>query len=77
MMYAAPPARLADYFPVDGLVSSCKSVNLGAKQGRLKKIGEAEGLGIQPRVKSLRSSYTGLYPPIILHGVVSKALRKR
>ena len=29
-------------------------------------------LGIQPRVKSLRSSYTGLYPQtVILHGVVS------
>jgi len=27
-------------------------------------------LGIQPRVKSHRSSYTGLYP-VILHGVVS------
>ena len=31
-------------------------------------------LGIQPREKSLRSSFTGLYPevtPVILHGVVS------
>ena len=28
-------------------------------------------LGIQLLVKSLRSSYTGWYPSVILHGVVS------
>jgi len=32
--------------------------------------GRSLTLGLQPRVKSLRSSYTGLYP-VILHGVVS------
>ena len=35
--------------------------------------GQRPVLGIQPRVKSLWSSYKGLYPqtPVILHGVVS------
>ena len=48
------------------------------------EVRRAGSLGIQPRVKSLRSSYTGLYPqtgvtlhcgrevtPVILHGGVS------
>jgi len=34
----------------------------------------SNSLGIQPRVKSLRSSYTGLYPQT-LHGVVSPELQ--
>jgi len=39
---------------------------------RERERGEGGGLGIQPRVKSHRSSYTGLYvTPVILHGVVS------
>ena len=37
---------------------------------RLEETRRAQALGMQPRVTSLRSSYTGLYPQT-LHGVVS------
>jgi len=47
-------------------------LNGGVENGEVLEE-EAVTLGIQPRVKSLRSPYTGMYPqtPVILHGDVS------
>jgi hypothetical protein len=63
-----PPSSL----PTLRLSHGRPTVSVGLSLTALRSAGErgGGGPGIQPRVKSLRSSYTELYPEI-LHGVVS------
>ena len=61
-----------------GFAASLVSPKEGRARSAARKctvVSRTQDPGIQPRVKSLRSSYTGLYlckvTPVILHGVVS------